>query len=224
MGTRISLRRPDGKEADGYLAKPARANAPGVVVIQEWWGLQEQIKGVCDRLALAGYEALAPDLYAGTVVAYHDTAAAEREMNSLNFLDVTDQVVRGAALLLKGSSARVGLMGFCLGGAVTIIGATKIPELTAGVVFYGIPPEAAAKPADVRIPLQAHFASKDDWCTPAAVDAFEKAMKAANKPLDIHRYDAEHGFANEQRMSVHDRQCAEQAWGRATEYFRKHLG
>ena len=99
MGTRISLRRPDGKEADGYLAKPARANAPGVVVIQEWWGLQEQIKGVCDRLALAGYEALAPDLYAGTVVAYHDTAAAEREMNSLNFLDVTDQVVRGAVRL-----------------------------------------------------------------------------------------------------------------------------
>ena len=68
----------------------------------------------------------------------------------------------------RSNGAKVGLTGFCLGGAVTIIGATKIPELTAGVVFYGIPPEQAAKPADVKIPLQAHFANKDDWCTPAA--------------------------------------------------------
>src|SRR5881628_959457 len=101
MGTRITFPRPDGKDAVGYLAKPGRANAPGVVVIQEWWGLQEQIKGICDRLALAGYEALAPDLYAGTVVPYHDMEAAAREMNSLNFLEATDQLVRGAAQLLK---------------------------------------------------------------------------------------------------------------------------
>ena len=107
---------------------------------------------------------------------------------------------------------------------MTIIGATKIPELTAGVVFYGIPPEQAAKPADVKIPLQGHFANKDDWCTPALVDGFEKAMKAAGKSLELFRYDAEHAFVNEQRLSVHDRQCAELAWGRATEFFKKHLG
>jgi len=76
----------------------------------------------------------------------------------------------------------------------------------------------------VKIPLQAHFANKDDWCTPAAVDAFEKAMKAAGKSLELFRYDAEHGFANEQRMTVHDRKAAELAWGRATEFFKKHLG
>ena len=81
MGTNISFRRPDGKDAPGYLAKPARANAPGVVVIQEWWGLQDQIKGICDRFAATGYEALAPDLYAGTVVPYHDADAADREMS-----------------------------------------------------------------------------------------------------------------------------------------------
>ena len=88
---------------------------------------------------------------------------------------------------------------------MTIIGATKIPELAAGVVFYGIPPEQAAKPADVKIPLQAHFANKDDWCTPQVVDAFEKGMKAAGKSLELFRYDAEHAFVNEQRQSVHDR-------------------
>ena len=222
MGTRISLRRPDGKEADGYLAKAARANAPGVVVIQEWWGLQDQIKGVCDRLALAGYEALAPDLYAGTVVAYHDTAAAEREMNSLNFLDVTDQVVRGAALLLKGSSARVGLMGFCLGGAVTILGACRVPELSAAVCFYGLPPAQVAKPADLKVPLQAHFADRDDWCTPQAVAAFEAGVKEAGKDVEVFRYDADHGFINEQR-AVHDRAAAELAWERTLKFWARHL-
>ena len=90
MGTKISFPRVDGKPATGYLAKTATAHAPGVVVIQEWWGLQDQIRGICDRLALAGYEALAPDLYAGTVVPYHDAEAAAREMNSLNFAEATD--------------------------------------------------------------------------------------------------------------------------------------
>jgi carboxymethylenebutenolidase len=224
MGTSISFKRPDGKDASGYLANAARGDAPCVVVIQEWWGLSEQIKGQCDRFALAGFDALAPDLYTGTVVPYHDTEDASRQMNSLDFMDATTQTVRGAAQYLGRNGAKVGLTGFCLGGAVTIIGATKIPELIAGVVFYGIPPEEAAKPEDVRIPLQAHFANKDDWCTPQAVDGFEKRMKAAGKSLDLYRYDAEHAFANEQRVSVHDRKAAELAWDRATEFFRKHLG
>ena len=123
MGTSISFKRPDGKDASGYLANAARGNAPGVVVIQEWWGLQEQIKGMCDRFALAGFDALAPDLYAGKVVPYHDADAAGRVMNSLDFMDATTQTVRGAAQYLAKTGAKVGLTGFCLGGAVTIIGA-----------------------------------------------------------------------------------------------------
>lgn len=224
MGTSITFKRPDGKDAKGYLANAAKSNAPGVVVIQEWWGLSEQIKGLCDRFAAAGFDALAPDLYNGVVVPYHDTDAANKEMTSLNFIEATEQNVRGAAQYLKRNGAKVGLTGFCMGGAVTIIGACKIPELTAGVAFYGIPPEQAAKPADVKIPLQGHFANKDDWCTPAAVDAFEKAMKAANKSIEIFRYDADHAFVNEQRASVYDRAAAELAWGRATDFFRKQLG
>ncbi len=224
MGTSIPFKRPDGKEAKGYLANAARGNAPCVVVIQEWWGLQEQIKGLCDRFAVAGFDALAPDLYNGVVVPYHDTEAANKEMTSLDFMDATTQTVRGAVQYLKRNGAKVGLTGFCMGGAVTIIGATKIPELTAGVAFYGIPPEQAAKPADVKIPLQGHFANKDDWCTPAVVDGFEKGLKAAGKDAEFFRYDAEHGFVNEQRMSAHDRECAEMAWSRATEFFSKHLG
>src|ERR1700759_1084527 len=216
MGTSISFKRPDGKDAGGYLANAARGNAPGVIVIQEWWGLSEQIKGLCDRFAVAGFDALAPDLYKGKVVPYHDTNAAGAEMNSLDFIDATTQTVRGAVQYLSKNGAKVGLTGFCFGGAVTILGA--------GVFFCGIPPEQAANPADIKIPLQAHFANKDDWCTPELVDKFEQGMKAAGKSLELFRYDAEHAFVNEQRASVHDRAAAEQAWGRATEFFKKHLG
>ncbi|MCX7376700.1 MAG: dienelactone hydrolase family protein [Alphaproteobacteria bacterium] len=223
MGTRIPFKRPDGQEAQGYLARAGKAGAPGVVVIQEWWGLQDQIKGICDRLALAGYDALAPDLYGGTVVPYHDTDAANREMSSLNFLEATDQLVRGAAQFLLRSSGKVGLTGFCLGGAVTILGACRIPELSAGVCFYGLPPGSVAGPADVKVPLQGHFALRDDWCTPAAVASFEEGLGKAGKDGVFFLYDADHGFMNEQRP-VHDRAHGELAWERMLAFWGEHLG
>ena len=223
MGTKITFKRPDGKDASGYLAKAGRANAPGVVVIQEWWGLQDQIKGICDRFALAGYEALAPDLYAGTVVPYHDTEAANREMSSLNFLEATDQVVRGAVEFLKVTGVKVGLTGFCLGGAVTILGAIRVPGLSAAVCFYGIPPANAANTADIAVPLQAHFANEDDWCTPALVNEFEAALKRVGKPAEVYRYDAKHAFMNEQRPDAHQRAAAELAWSRTLAFWGKHL-
>ncbi|HJZ30548.1 MAG TPA: dienelactone hydrolase family protein [Hyphomicrobiaceae bacterium] len=222
MGTRIGFARPDGKTAEGYLANAGRGNAAGVIVIQEWWGLQDQIKGICDRLALAGYDALAPDLYAGTVVPYHDTDAAGREMNSLNFLEATDQLVRGAVQVLKRTGTKVGLTGFCLGGAVTILGACRIGEIDAAVCFYGIPPEAVAPARDVRVPLQGHFANSDDWCTPAAVDKFEADLKAAGKTAELFRYQAAHAFVNEQR-DVYDRAAAELAWERMLAFWAQHL-
>lgn len=223
MGTRITFSRPDGKQAQGYLAKPAQPNAPGIVVIQEWWGLQDQIRGICDRYAAAGYEALAPDLYSGTVVPYHDREAAGKEMGSLNFVDATEQKVRGAVLYLRKTGVKVGLTGFCMGGAVTIIGACRIPEISAAVAFYGIPPEAVAKPADIQVPVQGHFANKDDWCNPAAVNTLEAALKAANKTHEIYRYDADHGFVNEQRPEAHNRICAEQAWERTLGFWKRYL-
>jgi carboxymethylenebutenolidase len=223
MGTQITFKRHDGGDAKGYLSNAARANAPGVVVIQEWWGLQEKIKGMCDRFALAGFDALAPDLYEGVVVPYHDSAAANKEMSSLNFIDATEQTVRGAVQYLSRNGAKVGLTGFCMGGAVAIIGVARIPELTAAVSFYGIPPEQAVKPAEVKIPLQGHFGNGDDSFTPKVVDDFEQALKAAGKSVEFFRYEAGHAFVNEQRMAVHDREAAELAWGRATAFFKKHL-
>lgn len=223
MGTDITFKRADGKDTAGYLAKAGRDHAPGVIVIQEWWGLQAQIKGICDRLARAGYDALAPDLYAGKTIAYHDAEAAGREMNSLDFLDATDNIVRGAALYLGKAGSKVGLTGFCLGGAVTILGAVRVSEISAACCYYGIPPEQAAHPSNIKVPFQGHFANSDDWCTPAAVNALEEKLKAAKVPSEIFRYDADHAFVNEQR-DVHDRACAELAWGRMLAFWQKYLG
>ncbi len=223
MGADITFKRPDSGDAGGYLANAARGDAPGLVVIQEWWGLSQQIKAMCDRFALAGFDALAPDLFKGVVVPYHDSEAAAKEMSSLNFIDATDETVRGAVQYLKRNGAKAGIAGFCMGGAVAVIGAARIPELAAAVSFYGLPPEQAVKPSDVKIPLQGHFASHDDFVTPKAVDDFEKALKAAGKDCEFFRYDAHHAFVNEQRMAIHDRQAAELAWGRATAFLRKHL-
>lgn len=224
MGAGIDFKRPDGGDAKGYLANAASGEAPGIVVIQEWWGLAEQIKAMVDRFALAGFDALAPDLFNGVVVPYHDAERATREMSSLNFLDATEQTVRGAAQYLKRNDAKVGIAGFCMGGAVAVIASAKIPELSAAVSFYGLPPEQAVKAADVRVPLQGHFANKDDHITPKAVDAFEKALKAAGKDAEFFRYDADHAFVNEQRVAVHDRHAAELAWSRAIAFLKRRLG
>jgi carboxymethylenebutenolidase len=222
MGTTISFKRPDGKEASGYFAPAGGAHAPGVVVIQEWWGLQDQIKGVADRLALAGYNALAPDLYSGMTVPYHDRDAAAQQMGSLNFLDATDESVRGAARFLAAPGVKVAITGFCVGGAVSVLSACRVPEFACAVPFYGIPPEAVAKAADVKIPMQCHFANTDDWCTPEAVNKFEADLKAAGKDFELYRYDAEHGFVNEQRLP-HSHAQAEIAWGRMLDFFARHL-
>ncbi|MFV0281896.1 MAG: dienelactone hydrolase family protein [Rhodoblastus sp.] len=224
MGERINFKRPDGKEAAGYLARAAKAGAPGLVVVQEWWGLNDQIKGIVDRFAAAGFNALAPDLYAGRVVPYHDADAANAEMTSLNFLDATDQIVRGAAQRLKADgAAKVGVSGFCMGGAMTILAAARVPEFTAGAPFYGLPPADAAGPDAVKIPLQGHFALQDDWCTPQAVKDFEAGLARAGKPHEFFSYDAQHGFMNEARPDVHQKKAADEAWARVVAFFTKNL-
>ena len=185
MGAEITFKRPDGGDAKGYLSNAAHGDAPGLVVIQEWWGLSEQIKAMCDRFALAGFDALAPDLFKGVVVPYHNSEAAAKAMSSLNFIDAADETVRGAVQYLRRNGAKVGLTGFCMGGAVAVIGAARIPELAAAVTFYGLPPEEAVRPADVKVPLQGHFANSDDWVAPKIVDGFEHGLRAAGKDFRV---------------------------------------
>jgi carboxymethylenebutenolidase len=219
----IQFVRPDGKDCPGYLAVPSGASsAPGVVVIQEWWGLNSQIKATGDRLAEAGFRALVPDLFRGKVATSSDEAG--HMMSSLDFVDAAEQDVRGAIQYLKGSSEKVGVMGFCMGGALTIISAVKVPEMDAGACFYGIPPSAVADPHRIAIPMIFHFANKDDWCTPKAVDALEEALRASPSSHTVHRYDAEHAFMNDKRPEVYDPKLAELAWNRTLEFFKKTIG
>ena len=137
MGVMTSFPGMRGGTVQGYFSQPGHAKGPAVVVIQEWWGVQGQIKGVCDRLALMGFTALAPDLYGGKVIPYHDEAAASAAVSSLDFKAAVEDLVRGAVVHLKKSASKVGLMGFCMGGAVAVIGAARIRELDTAVSFYG---------------------------------------------------------------------------------------
>ena len=131
MGEMIRFNRPDGQTCPGYLATPKTGSiASGFVVIQEWWGLNDQIKKTADRLAGAGYRALVPDLYRGKVTAASDEA--NHLMTNLNFPDAAGQDIRGAVQYLKQSSKKVAVGGFCMGGALTILSAVRVPEMDAG--------------------------------------------------------------------------------------------
>lgn len=219
MGGMIEFARPDGGRTKGYLAS-AGPGRPGIVVIQEWWGLNDQICGVADRFARAGYNALAPDLYKGRLTAVPDEA--NHLMSGLDFPDATHQDLRGAAQHLKGTSGKVAVMGFCMGGALTIAALVHVPELAAGVCFYGIPPKEFADPASIKVPFQGHFANQDDWCTPAAVNDLEATLRRAGVQHDIYRYDAAHAFFNE-RSAAYNVACANQAWDRMAGFLEARL-
>ena len=219
MGSMIDFKRPDGSACKGYLAE-AGAGKPGIIVIQEWWGLNDQVKGIADRLAAAGYNALAPDLYKGRVTQKPDEA--NHLMTGLDFVGASDQDIAGAVKHLATSSRKVGVMGFCLGGALTIAAAARVPGVACGVPFYGIPPAQLADPARIAIPIEGHFANTDDWCTPQLVNDFEKAMTAAGNKPSIFRYDAAHAFANE-TSAAYDAAAAQQAWQRTMAFLGKHL-
>ncbi len=215
----------------GYLAEPADpSGAPAVVVIQEWWGLNDQIRGVADRMAAAGYRALVPDLYRGKSTV--EAEEAHHLMTGLNFGDAAAQDLRGAVQFLKaGGSAKVGVTGFCMGGALTILALTMVPEADAGVVWYGLPPLEYVDAGKIKAPLMAHWATQDQAFPIASVDALEDKLRAAGAPYTGHRYLAQHAFANETAlgprrlgMTQYDAAWAQLAWDRSFSFFGQHLG
>jgi len=223
MGDIITFKRPDGTDCSGYYAMPAAGDkAPGVVVIQEWWGLNDQIKGVANRLAGLGYRALVPDLYRGKVTI--EAAEANHLMSSLNFGDAATQDIRGAVQHLKKASAKVGVVGFCMGGALTVLSAVFVKELDAASSWYGFPPEGAADVKTISIPLQMHFAEQDQFFTPEQARALEARLKAGKVNYETYWYKANHGFGNEANLiGTYNADAAKLAWQRATEFLAKHL-
>lgn len=223
MGTTIEYSRPDGGTVQGYLAQ-GPAGGPGVVVIQEWWGMNDQIRGVADRMAAAGFTALVPDLYRGKSTV--EAEEAHHLMSNLNFGDAAAQDIRGAALALQRTCGKVGITGFCMGGALTVLGITMVPEADAGVVWYGLPPLEFVDASKIHAPMIAHWAEQDAAFPIASVDALEEKLKAAGARYTGYRYLAHHAFANETAqgprrlpLSQYDAAWAQMAWDRTFAFF-----
>lgn len=224
MGTTLTFQRPDGSTTSGYLAEPAHpAGAPGIVVIQEWWGLNDQIRGVADRLAHAGYRALVPDLYRGQSTV--EAEEAHHLMTGLNFGDAASQDIRGAVQHLKQGSSKVGITGFCMGGALTLLALGATPEADAGVVWYGCPPLEYIDATKIKAPLLGHWATQDEFFPIATVDALEAKLREAGVSFQFHRYLAHHAFANETAVGAgripatqFDPMWAQQAWDRTLRF------
>lgn len=228
MGKLIDFQRPDGKSVQGYLAE-ADAAAASVVVIQEWWGLNDQIRGVAERLARAGYTALVPDLYRGKSTV--EAEEAHHLMSGLNFGDAASQDVRGALQFLKARGGKAGVTGFCMGGALTLLSLTMAPEADAGVVWYGYPPLEYVDASKIQAPVLAHWATQDAAFAIAGVDALEEKLRASGVRYEGHRYLAHHAFANETAqgrgripISQYDAAWAQDAWDRTLRFFGRHLG
>ena len=225
--SQITFTRPDGKECSGFYVEPkAGKNAPGIVVIQEWWGLNDQIKGVAQRYADQGYRALVPDLYRGQKTV--EAKEAEHLMGGLNFGDAAGQDIRGAVQYLKQTSAKVGVVGYCMGGALTLLSAVFVPEADAAVAWYGFPPLEYIDASKITAPLMGHFATEDQFFPIAQVDALEAKLKAASVHYTFHRYKATHAFANETHENSplplkYDPAAADTAWQRTVEFFATHL-
>lgn len=221
MGKTVRFKRPDGKECTGYYEVASSTNkAPGMVVIQEWWGLNEQIKGVANRLAEAGYRTLVPDLYRGKVTL--EAAEAEHFMGNLDFSDAATQDIRGAVQYLKSENRKTGVIGFCMGGVLSVLAAVYVKEADVAVSWYGLPPEEAADVSTIKIPFQGHFALKDPYFTPAQVDRLEAQLQKGHVAYEIHRYQADHAFGNE-TGARYDPESAKVAWQRSLDFLEKHL-
>lgn len=230
MGTMVNFKRPDGQTVQGYLAEPAQAaGAPAIVVIQEWWGLNAQIRGVADRFAAAGYQALVPDLYRGKSTV--EAEEAHHLMSALNFGDAASQDVRGAVQYLKTRAPKVGVTGYCMGGALTLLALANVPEVDAGVVWYGCPPLEYIDASKIKVPVQGHWATQDEFFKIDTVAALEDKLRAAGVSFDFHRYLAHHAFANETAVgpgripaTQYDAVWAQQAWDRTLRFLGRNLG
>jgi carboxymethylenebutenolidase len=203
-------------EASGVLVMPeggGGARPPGVVVLQEWWGINEQIQVVAARYASAGFAALIPDLYHGKVA--QNAEEAGRMMKALDHGQAVQEIAGAVEHLRALGSGKVAVTGYCLGGALAFAAAVHIRGLAAVVPFYGLPGPLDWSKVDA--PIQAHFATHDDWATVAGAQQIKEAVTV---PMALHVYEAQHAFANERRPEVYNAEAAQQAWDRAIAFIR----
>lgn len=215
----------NGGTANGYLSLPKEGRGPGIVVVQEWWGLVGHIKSVADRFAAEGFVALAPDLYKGESAKSPDQAG--KMLMALN-IGQTASALRGAAEFLTASDAvqpkKIGVVGFCMGGQLALFAGCEYPELISAVVdFYGIHPKVQPRLERLQAPLLAHFGLKDKSVPPNEARALTKQLEDAGKRVEAHFYDAPHAFFNDDRPEVYSAADAQLAWQRTIDFLKKEL-
>jgi carboxymethylenebutenolidase len=216
----------NGSSAVGYLALPGGGAGPGVIVIQEWWGLVDHIKDVCDRFAGAGFVALAPDLYHGKTVAEPDEAgkammALQMDRAGRDLSGAVDEVVR------RSDGEHIGVIGFCMGGGLALVLATQRPDAVAAVVAcYGVIPWPDAQPdfSALSASVLGHYAGNDDFFTPEAALALGDQLRDLGKEAEMIVYpDTDHAFFNDTRPEVYDAEAAGALWERSVAFFHEHL-
>jgi carboxymethylenebutenolidase len=215
----------NGSQASGYLAVPEAGSGPGVVVIQEWWGLVDHIKDICDRLAKEGFVALAPDLYHGATTKSPDEAG--KLMMALR-IDEAEKDLAGAINYLLTHSAttgaKVGTIGFCMGGALSLYAATKNPKVGACIVFYGGHPNVKPDLPNLQAPVLGIYGANDRSITPAVVKELQRQLESLGKSIEVHIYEnADHAFFNDTRPQVYNAEASADAWRRSLAFLRQHL-
>lgn len=216
----------NGGTAPGYIVAPeSGGGGPGLVLLQEWWGLVEHIQDVADRFAAAGFVVLAPDLYNGQQTRSPDQAA---KMFMALHIGEAAKDIRGAARHLIDradvSPKKVGVLGFCMGGQLALYAGQEYPdEIGAAVDFYGVHPNVPIEPSKVRVPVQLHFGKRDSNVPEAKARELVKRLESGSAEVDAHFYDADHAFFNDTRPEVHDPDAAAQSWTRSVDFLTKHL-
>lgn len=211
----------DAGKASGYLARPGKG-IPGVIVLQEWWGLVPHIKDVAGRFAGQGYLALAPDLYHGKSTS--EAAEAEHLMKGLDWARAAKEIAGAVRHLREVEGAtKVGVVGFCMGGALTIIAATQ-PGVDAYAAFYGFPPAGAAPLEKVAAPGLLFFGEQEPFFSVPDAKAFAEAQRKRGREAEVIIYPgAGHAFFNNERAEAYRKDAANDAWRRTLELFGRHL-
>jgi carboxymethylenebutenolidase len=228
MGTNVTFKA-NGGTAGGYLATPTSGKGPGVIVIQEWWGLTDQVKGVADMFAREGFVALAPDFYHGKSAKIGEPDEAQKLMMELFQADTAAKDARGAAAYLTShpavTSKKVGVIGFCMGGFLAILVGSVAPDKVAAVVdCYGVGQHVPDLKPMRGIPILGIFGGKDHMANAEAIVALEKAAKDAGVPFTKVVYpEADHAFLNEQRTDAYRPADAKDAWGKILPFLKSNV-
>ncbi|MDA0260898.1 MAG: dienelactone hydrolase family protein [Proteobacteria bacterium] len=218
---KISITTKDGRAVAASLALPSAVKAPTIVLIHEWWGLNNQIKAVASEFAKEGYVALAIDLYDGRSTG--DGNEARQYMRGVKPAEATDTLASWVAWLQghERSNGKVATIGWCFGGGWSLNASLESP-VDATVIYYGNVTKKAAQLGALKGPVQGHFATRDGFINKPMVDGFAKEMKAAGKRIEVHWYEADHGFANP-TAGRYDKPDAELAWKRTLTFLKANI-